>query len=234
MASQEYQFVNCPGPSSKKNRQATTEVKRHVMHDYFRKRGKVAATKSPHDRTQSHKARKAKLNRSRTIESQDSYSSSGSSSGSSCSTSGSIDADLTFFLRSPSFPKRRTIMSISDLERTERSQQLLAIGPNASVGCNQLDPFDSLPVKEFPHHLVQWYSCLHAHNKETGPWVYNTNDEWAQNIWRFSIVDQGLRYTLYARAEKNRIIMTRSRDESRYLSYLGKAFTALREKTLSK
>lgn len=226
MAPQEYQFVTCPGPSGKRNRQVTTEVKRHVMHDYFRKRGKAGATKSSHGNNQIHKARKAKLDRSRTTVSHDSH----SSSDSSCSTSDSIDENPTLFVRSPSFPERRTILSSSNFEWTEQPKQVLSIGFNAFVGCNQLDPFSSLPVNEFPDYLVQWYSCLYNHDEKTAPWIYKTNQEWAQNIWRYSIVDVGLKYTVYARAERNRMIMTGSRDKTRYLSYLGKAYVALREK----
>ena len=99
-----------------------------------------------------------------------------------------------------------------------------------SPGAHSPDPFDTLPVKQLPDDLLKWFPCLYEGDAKNASWVHKSNVQWAQNIWHSSTQDTGLFYSVLSQAERNRMVMTHSADNRRYLFLRGQALQALRER----
>jgi hypothetical protein len=68
--------------------------------------------------------------------------------------------------------------------------------------------------------------------KKNVPWVNVISAMWAQLVWRNSFDDPFLFNIMISTAERNRMIVTRSPNTTKYLVYKGKALEALRKRLL--
>lgn len=109
-------------------------------------------------------------------------------------------------------------------------QQLMKNDFKRLPGALRLDPFDTLPVKGITNDLAQWHFALCDCYKSTSPWVYATNVGAAGLMWKSAVQNQGLFHILLSQAERNRIIVTRSTDKSKYLFHKGRALQILRDR----
>lgn len=210
---QEFQFVLCSGKPSK-DKQQVTNIKKHVMLDYYRKQASAATTKHT-----------ANTKRVRSKPGSEPFESSEVDRLSSASSRLVITDSIT-----------RTGRSISPQPPAARlswSQNAPSVHTTSSPGAHRADPFDCLPVKQIPDDLIEWFSCLYEGDMKDTSWVHKSNVQWAQNIWHSSTQDTALFFTVLSQAERNRMVLTRSTDNRRYLFLRGQALQALRKRISS-
>lgn len=218
---QEFQFVAYNGPS---NKESLSTIKRHVMNDYFRKQGKSDATPVANTgRTRS----KYHVEPSDSAESLRSH-----VRGVKATKDRSVASSSRVIEGLVSRPASSASKKSSEICLTT-SQKAPLIHTSSSPGAHRSDPFDTLPVKQIPDDLIEWFPCLYEDDMKDASWVHKSNVLWAKNIWHSSTQDTGLFYTVLSQAERNRMVMTRSVDNRRYLFLRGQALQALRKRISS-
>lgn len=227
-AIQAYQFVPCSGNSGRDKAQSLTSVKKHVMKDYFRKQGKRSVRHV--GRSKQNKPIKSDVEPESSPEPRRSYEPNALDHANSTPALG----DLVAMMSSRSVLLDDSISETTCLVETQEANSDCS-KIHRSPGVSQSDPFDSLPVKHIPNGLVEWFPCLYTgYDKGQDSWVHRCNLVWAQNLWHSAVQDVGLFYTVLSQAERNRMVMTCSADNRRYLFLRGQALQALRKQISSK
>lgn len=228
-ATQTFQFVPCSGSPNKDKRQSLTSIRKHVMHDYFRKQAVVASGQGSRgarhsDTTAGDQIIVRPKTKARTI------------TGPEQTSSNAVVTSFTFIVEDPEAETKKASVpqhSTKSCPKQARKQRQVAI-IGSPPGAHRSDPFDCFPVKNIPDDLIEWFPTLYQPEDENSDWVHKTNVEWARNIWQSSKEDSGLFYTVLSQAERNRMVLTESVDDRRYLFLRGQALHALRKRISGK
>lgn len=223
-----FEFISCSG--HKNDKLSLPRVRKHVMHDYFRRQG---TSEKDNATAQRKSRRKREPKRASNRE---------APSGPLCTITvpGASHACAGPDMLREDQPSDGNSTSTTDTEHyasmpSARAnsiiyQQLLKNDFKRLPDALRLDPFDTLPVKGITNDLAQWHFALCDCYKSTSPWVYATNVGVAGLMWRSAVQDQGLFHILLSQAEWNRLIVTRSTDKSKYLFHKGRALQILRDR----
>lgn len=219
---QKFEFVSFEPREPRPDRRSRKIVRQQVMWDYFRKQGKQTSRRRPGTNRKSTKPpRHAPVGPSDANDRQLSSPEDVHASESPSSTT-----------RTHTSQESDVISRVSSRDTITTTRNDFPIHIARSPGTGRVDPFDSLLVRGLPDHLMSWYSKLYDCDTGAPPMICDTYKEWAQNIWHLSMQDDGLFYTLLSRAERNRMIMTKSENQDRYLIFRGQALRSLRERIL--
>ncbi|KAF1343810.1 hypothetical protein BDV97DRAFT_66671 [Delphinella strobiligena] len=223
-----FEFIPCSG--HKDDKASLPRVRKHVMHDYFRRQGILEKDNATAQR-KSRKKRESKRAFDRQAPSGPLCTTTVPETCSSCPGPGMFrkdqpsDEDSTSTTDTEYFVSAASSREISGIYQQSLKNDFKRL-PDAL----RLDPFDTLPVKGITNDLAQWHFALCDCYKSTSPLVYATNIGVAGLVWRAAVQDQGLFHILLSQAERNRMIVTRSTDKSKYLFRKGRALQILRDR----
>lgn len=222
----QFEFISCTGDNGDKP--PLTRVRKHVMHDYFRRQGRPEKVTVPVRQKSEKRGCKPKL---------------------APKLSTPVEADIPCIGGSYARSKPRLteglgmdpyigLEDFSSLFASKSSTQESQVEHHltrsarydTALGTLHFDPFDSLPVSGVPSDALYWHFALRGCSKHHSPWIYKTNVAWIERVWNISTKDKGLFNMLLSRAERNCKIITGSSDKARQLYHQGQAMRILRER----
>lgn len=223
-----FEFISCSG--HKDDKVSLSRVRKHVMHDYFRRQG-ISVKHNATAQRKSRKEREPKRASDRQALSGPLHTITAPGTCHACPGPDMFQEEQRSDEYSTSTTDTEHLVSIPSARAISRIyKQLLKNDFKRLPDALRLDPFDTLPVKGITNDLAQWHFALCDCYQSTSPWVYATNIEVAGLMWKSAVQDEGLFHILLSQAERNRIIVTRSSDKSKYLFHKGRALQILKDR----